>query len=62
MFAFDQLNRIRGCMQIHRAIRIALEIACEIESIQIDSSIVWIKGQANPYATSGDIDRSRHGP
>lgn len=32
-FAFDQLNRSRGCMQIHRVIRMALEMACEIESI-----------------------------
>ena len=32
-FAFDQLNRSRGCMQIHRVIRMALEMAYEIESI-----------------------------
>jgi hypothetical protein len=59
VFSFDQLNRIRGCMQIHRVIRMALEMACEIKSIQIDSSIVWMRGQANPLLRLGiliDLD------
>jgi hypothetical protein len=62
VFAFDQLNRIRDCMQIHRVIRMTLEMACEIESIQIDTSIMWMRWEENLRATSGDIDRPRHGP
>jgi hypothetical protein len=62
VFAFDQLNRIGGCMQIHRVIGMALEMACEIESIQIDTSIMWMRWQENLRVTSGGIDRPRHGP
>jgi hypothetical protein len=36
----------------------ALETACEIESIQIDTSIMWMRWQENLRATSGDIDDS----
>jgi hypothetical protein len=40
----------------------ALDMACEIESIQIDTSIMWVRWQANIRATSGDIDRPQHSP
>jgi hypothetical protein len=46
VFAFDQLNRIGSCYaKIHRVIRMGLDMACGIESIQIDTYIMWVRWQ-----------------
>ena len=38
------------------------ELLDMVAPIQIDSSIMWMRWQENLRATSGGIDRSRHGP
>jgi hypothetical protein len=52
VFAFDQLNRIGAVCQIHRVIRMGLDMACEVESIQIDTFIMWMSWHENLRATS----------
>jgi hypothetical protein len=44
--------RIDAVYQLHRVIRMGLEMACEIESILIDVFIMWLRWQENLRTTS----------